>query len=143
MRLTVRALKMIIREQAYDLGNLAKVQWSDEYDEAIEFIMCQKNMDWNEANRYIDDNWVFDSQQLKGISVLFARDESDRAALAYMPDKLAEKLKSTKLGWYYRLGGGSARCEKPASKNTIVKTDQKKRITCGINNGIKRCHATF
>lgn len=108
LRMTVRAFRRLVNEAAYDI-NIDQVHdnWSTQLDDAIEFIMCHMNVDAHTARGHVTNNWVFDTLDHDGETVLLARDEATNDALAYT-DKMG--------GWYYRLTDNNPKCRQQGSQ---------------------------
>lgn len=76
-------------------------KWPRQFSDAIEFTMCHQGLDADAAEGHVLNNWVFDTQEHEGNTVLLARDEDANQSMAWMPNMG---------GWYMRLGGNSKKC---------------------------------
>lgn len=108
MQIRLGTLRRLIREAYYDLHiDQVKDGWSEQLEDAVEFIMCHMRVDAQTAQGHVLNNWVFDTLEHEGKKHLIARDEATGDSLAYVP-KMG--------GWYYRLGDNDARCRQTGTQ---------------------------
>ena len=124
MRITLGRLRRLIREDllregiAYDMPiDVVREKWPDQFEDAIEFVMCVMGVSDNAARGHVVNNWVFDTLEHEGQTYLLARDEATGESLGYQ-----QKMG----GWYNRL---------EASKNSQCRQTGSRR---GSESGVRR-----
>lgn len=95
MKTSIRALRHLLSEGlGYTLSGDNLEKFSNQKELAVDFIMCQFNIDKNAAKSHVDKYWVFDTITHAGQDYLIARDTLTHDSFAF----------SSKMGgWYNRL----------------------------------------
>lgn len=119
MRITLGRLRRLIREGIpYDMPiDVVRERWTEQFEDAIEYVMCVMGVSDNAARGHVVNNWVFDTLEHEGQTYLLARDEATGESMGYQ-----EKMG----GWYNRL---------EASKNSRCRQTGSRR---GSESGVRR-----